>query len=376
MPASDEVWFAIPSASVERCRAHLPAWRERGYKIAVLQNRERGDIPADLTVWSDRYPGWAASVNLLCREIVPASAPVAVTGGDDMLPDPNHDAHELLGQFLDRFPATFGVMQPVGDTFMHASEYCGSPFLGRAWISLAYNADGPMHPGYRHNWADHELHWVARALDALWTRPDLSHHHAHFSRTGEAPPDYWTSEVGAHDRDDVERFIARLALAFPNHRAVPPGTAGPIERDAGWFRDRYSGTAHRYWASRYANTWLAPDAAGRLAHALRTCADAGHRRVAIFGAGTATRESAAALLDPPVDVLAILDERPDVVGTRLWGFTVRDLKEAQTLGLDAVVAHARGETAPMEHQARAVLGPSVAIVSTQSRQEHRRARLA
>ena len=68
-----EVWFAIPSASVERCRLRLPAWRERGYRIAILQNEERGDIPADITRWSDRYPGWAESINILCRDIVPAS---------------------------------------------------------------------------------------------------------------------------------------------------------------------------------------------------------------------------------------------------------------------------------------------------------------
>src|SRR5262245_31422690 len=110
-----EVWFAIPSASVDRCRAVLPKWRDMGYKIAVLQNRERGEIPADITVWYDYYPGWPGSINILARDIVPRSAPIIVSGGDDMLPDPNHTAEQIARQFLERFPDTFGVMQPHGD---------------------------------------------------------------------------------------------------------------------------------------------------------------------------------------------------------------------------------------------------------------------
>jgi hypothetical protein len=120
-----EVWYAIPSANPGLCRAHLPAWRERGYRVAVLQNGRREDVPADLCVWSERYPGWAASVNALRRRPELAGADIVVTGGDDMLPDPDRDADALAAEFFARFPDGFGVMQPVGDPFMHAHEYCG-----------------------------------------------------------------------------------------------------------------------------------------------------------------------------------------------------------------------------------------------------------
>src|SRR5262249_54265870 len=104
-------WFAIPSASPDKCRKVLPALRAMGYKIAVLQNQARADIPADLVVWSDTYPGWAESINILARQVVPRDCPVIVSGGDDMLPDPSQRAGELARQFLGRFPDTLGVMQ-------------------------------------------------------------------------------------------------------------------------------------------------------------------------------------------------------------------------------------------------------------------------
>ena len=62
---------------------------------------------------------------------------------------------------------------------------------------------GRLWPGYRHNWADHELRWVADGLGALWMNPALEQRHEHFTRTGNAAPAYWTDTVSAADRRDA-----------------------------------------------------------------------------------------------------------------------------------------------------------------------------
>ncbi len=152
-----EVWLALPSASVEMSRKNLPAWRAMGYKVAVYQGRERGEIPADVCVYSDEYHGWSDAVNRLCLSIVPKSADIVVAAGDDMLPDPHVDAGTIGRQFLERYPDLFGVMQPHGDPYLGARLYCGSPWMGRAYFENMYGGRGPTWPQYRHNWTDNEI---------------------------------------------------------------------------------------------------------------------------------------------------------------------------------------------------------------------------
>lgn len=326
-----EVWFAIPSASVERCRANLPAWKERGYRIAVLQNQERGDIPADLIVWRDHYPGWAASVNLLCKSVVPTDAAVVVTGGDDMLPDPDHSAQEILEQFIARFPDTFGIMQPTADEFMNASEYCGSPWIGRGWINHAYRGNGPLHAGYKHNWADHELFYVAQALNALLQRPDLSQYHAHFSRDGKAPPAYWSQQVAANDEADVKHFIARLWLGFPGHE---PSNGVPSP-GLNWFTNQPPGIAERYWYTRYAARTMMDLPAQQLADTLSRCAAQGYTRIALYGAGTELRSAASAVIQSPVTITCVIDDDPKHAGKRICNAPIVPIQSVPTTGPEA-----------------------------------------
>lgn len=353
-----EVWYAIPSANPHLCREHLPLWRDRGYRVAVLQNYEGGEIPADIAVWRDVYPGWAASVNELCAQVVPKTADIVVTGGDDMLPDPDRTAQQLAGEYFDRFPDGYGVMQPVGDAFMHSHEYCGSPWLGRGWIERAYRGRGPLHPEYRHNWADHELRWVSEAQGALWLRSDVSQRHAHFSRDGAQAPAYWADSVCAHDRADVELFMARISTGFSG--ASPDEDRVPLS----WWHEKYPGTAHKYWASRYAGCWLSRDDDARLARALSRCAERGYQRVAIFGAGTATRESANALRRPPVTVVGLIDEHPSLVDQALWGYPIVSLEAATGLEIDAVVIHLRAGDDFVRQRVREALGNTVCVLSS------------
>ncbi len=310
-----EVWYAIPSASPEKARENLPAWTQRGYRVAVLQNQEKADLPVDRNVWSDDYPGWAGSINKLVRDVVPASADLIVSGGDDMLPVPDRSAQDLASEFFDRFPDGFGVMQPCGDAYMHANHYCGSPWLGRAFCDEAYGGRGPMWPGYRHNWADVELHDVAEGLGVLWMRPEIAQHHAHFSRAEERAPAWWERNVEDHDRRDVELFLTRQALGFPGHE--PAGDRPAIGAD----RLDPNPWAWRHWINAYGQDGRDyATATRRIREALNALAARGVKTVAVYPGGRHTVRGAAALASPAVEVIAVLDDNaaPTPAG-RAWG---------------------------------------------------------
>jgi hypothetical protein len=329
---SFEVWYAIPSASPERCRQTLPRWRAQGYKIAVLQNVERGEIPADLAVWANAYPGWAESINILTRTVVPRTAALVVSGGCDMLPDPNHDAQSLAGDFFRRFPDGFGVMQPHGDEFRNARHYCGSPFLGRGWIDTMYQGHGPMCGAYRHNWADLELYWVAKGLGALWERPDLTHWHEHLDRARAVTPGWWTRNVQSHDRHDVELYLRRAGANFPGHE--PVGAKRRFDRSV-MERDEVR-LAERHYATHYQGA-EGSRAEARMGAAIDALAERGAVPVAIYGAGAHTRRAAPAIHARTAQVACIIDDHPGRRGAMLLGLPVVEPKAALAMGVRAVV---------------------------------------
>lgn len=328
-----EVWFAIPSASVERCRETLPRWRAMGYRVAVLQNRERGEIPADLCVWSDTYPGWGESINMLCRHVVPRSAAIVVSGGDDMLPDPNKTADELATEYFQRFPDGMGVMQPSGDDFMWSRNYCGSPWFARAFFTTMYRGRGPMCGAYRHNWADYELYWVARCRGMLWMRDDVTQFHAHFSRDGAESPEWWNRAVRDTDRRDCELFLTRKYLAFPGHEPTTP--CRPFDESE--LLRHEQGVAEWRWNRSYSPHALANAPADRMTRAIESCAQKGLTPVAIYGAGTHTRKAAHALAEPAAPIACIIDDDPRRHGSTLWGYPIVSAEGASAMGARAVI---------------------------------------
>lgn len=219
-----EVWYAIPSANAANCAKTLPEWRARGYRIALLQDQNnRFEAVADLIVAPfERYRGYGASINHLIRNVVPRSVSIIVTGGDDMYPDMARTAAEIAEEFLQRFPDTFGIMQPVGDRFGSTDSICGSPWIGRAFAQRAYAGSGPYCAEYFQLYEDQELHDVALRLGVLWKRPDLCQLHEHWEREkgSKAPaPEYLKASLarGAESRAIFER---RRAADFPGHEPL------------------------------------------------------------------------------------------------------------------------------------------------------------
>jgi hypothetical protein len=197
------VWLCIPSARPPaEASPVLQRWREQGYKIALYFDGSPS-LPSwpPRTRWQDmcdtfnypldgKYPGYAVAVNTLVSTVmqIDPDADWFVTGGDDVLPDPDHTADEIAAQLTQHFGGTFGVMQPTGDRFAggQIDRICGSPWMGREWCKRINQGLGPLWPDYTHMFVDEELQCVAQKYGVLWQRPDLIHLHRHFMRESDA----------------------------------------------------------------------------------------------------------------------------------------------------------------------------------------------
>ena len=240
------VYFAIPSCRpAAEAGPVLARWRAAGYRVALLRQGEPV-VEADITIPTDRYLGWAASINILARFILghDSKAQWIVSGGDDVLPDPDRDAARIasecelhfacgldadLGACWAEIPTprfTFGVMQPTGDLDLWPGSaidrFAGSPWMGREFCRRMYQGKGPMFEGYPHNWADEELQEVATQLGVFWQRPDITHRHEHWMRTGAVRPKPPSWDAIAQDYQDYHRlFRSRKAKGWPGHEPLP-----------------------------------------------------------------------------------------------------------------------------------------------------------
>jgi hypothetical protein len=259
------VWLTIPSARPpEEAEKVLRLYRERGYKIALW--RDDMSFPYGIIDYlraDPVYPGYASAVNALIVDVATTdhTAEWFVIGGDDVLPDPNKSADEIARECRAHFirekldflkseeeqptdaVATFGVMQPTGDHWgenpnharpdmrsAYIDRVAGSAWIGREFARRAYGGQGPLFPGYQHMFVDEELRHVAIKLGVYWERRDLTHYHAHASRThgyshtSDCPEHLkkWTvGEAGVkHWKESEALFFDRRGKGFPGHELL------------------------------------------------------------------------------------------------------------------------------------------------------------
>lgn len=230
------VWLTIPCKKpVAEANAVLNLWRAKGYKIAVF--RDLGDHPvnADIHIYG-QYPGYGKATNAICKAVaaIDYDMEFCVAGGDDVHPadgDPAVIAREI---FL-HFGGTFGVMECTGDRWMEdrqgrcaAERVCIAPWLGRDWITRAYEGDGPLCGGYQHFFVDEELACVAETLGALWRRPDLTQYHDHWTRRKTRRPEY-LDEAKLNWADAKAYFEARRKTNFPGSEPLPSCKASTVQ---------------------------------------------------------------------------------------------------------------------------------------------------
>lgn len=73
---------------------------------------------------------------------------------------------------------------------------------------------------------------------------------------------------------------------------------------------------------------------------LLACSSQGIRRIALYGAGTHTRALGDVLMEPDVEIAAIIDDDARRHGGRLWGYPIISPEDALTMNLDAIILSA------------------------------------
>ncbi len=250
------VWVCCPSARpVEEVAKWAAAWRERGYKVAILRDHGADEIyDCDLVYFSapmfGGYPGYAQAANRIIAEVraKDLDAEWFIAAGDDIFPDPNHTADEIARECRDYFGglwdggpdgerhnATFGVMQPTGDRWgeerhgkfppnsAYIDRVAGSAWIGREFAKRVNQGKGPLWPEYFHMGVDEELQAVATKLGVFWQRPDLAQHHQHWARRAPGGP---PSVEPAHLKkaNSAEEWSKYKALYLNRERAGFPGS--------------------------------------------------------------------------------------------------------------------------------------------------------
>lgn len=235
-------WLTIPSVRpVCELDARLSKWKEMGYGIALLRQGCPSHI-ADIQIPTDKYLGWARSINVLARLVlsVHSDCQFCIGGGDDTLPDPNYQADMIVAQCMQHFggttgSGTFGMMQPVGDRWQDTAQsrqqfgehrgaiidrIAGSPWIGREYAERMYGGTGALSEHHWHCWSDEEAQLVAERLGVFWQRRDLTQKHEHWLRdnanlTGRKDePQSW-AVADADYRNGRALFEERKQFGFP-----------------------------------------------------------------------------------------------------------------------------------------------------------------
>ena len=106
----------------------------------------------------------------------------------------------------------------------------------------------------------------------------------------------------------------------------------------------------------------------RMRSALERCATDGHKRVALYGAGTHTRAMGDVLCSPGVEIVGIIDDDATRHGERLWGYTIQSLEWAITQAtatprsIDAVILSANAFEPALWQRSVALRNAGVEVV--------------
>lgn len=126
--------------------------------------------------------------------------------------------------------ATYGVMQPTGDSWgdrngPYIQRVAGSAWLGRTFALYVNGGNGPLWAEYQHMYVDEELQAVAQMLGVFWQRPDLEQKHEHWGRRWDASAEHIPAHLQRwnapeHWREAKAIFDRRKAAGFPGHERL------------------------------------------------------------------------------------------------------------------------------------------------------------
>lgn len=343
LPTSGDVWVLFPTRDPKRGQSAAQRWQNLGYKVAILQIHDRATTTADHTELLPTYSGYADAISRLVAKVKTKAAAV-VLAHDDIEPDSSHTASSILHDFRNHFPDLNGIMLPAStcESGQAHGAWVGKAFLSSEHFSLC----STIH----HRWMEADLCCRAAARKQLWLNATVMQPHQHWSRSSGSRPDSWQHDVG--------RWIVADTLSFL-HRVAARAAMAPLTS----FEQHLQQLAETLWWTLAGKRSQTAVASAAIENALAYCAENGWKRVALFGAGRHTRAAATALITPPVEVSAIIDDDPRLAQTRLWGYSVISAAEARALPLDAVIISSDAHEAKLTCVARSIFPASVGIVA-------------
>ena len=202
-----KLWAAFPSGNSEQASICAKAWRERGYRVAVLVDEGQPSVDCDLTITEPNYRGTAAAFAKMFGQIGESMLCL----NDDVFPGDGADADNMARLLLLRFPDTFGVLQATGDWY-DAMAWCAPyPLIGKRYMQTE-----PWHEGYYHLHCDEELRAVAIRRAAYAELPDvhIEHRHKSLGFTDSLPAEKRAKNNERHAADRA-LYETRKAVGFP-----------------------------------------------------------------------------------------------------------------------------------------------------------------
>lgn len=211
-----DIWTVWPTVHKEQTNKMIDVWHEKGYGVGVLVNLPMtNDMfeKADVVIVQNQWEGFPVAVNLLCENVF---GDIVVVAGDDIYPDPDKTADEIAEIFLEKFPDTFGVMQPTGDKFGDYDKCAVSPWIGKKFIEKAYEGNGPYWEEYFHYFSDRELQEYAIKMEAFFQCKDITQYHDHWQRKENPKRPEHLMKAKNRWHADQRIYKQRLIKGFPN----------------------------------------------------------------------------------------------------------------------------------------------------------------
>lgn len=244
-------------------------------------------------------------------------------------PAPHADALEQLARFVEEAAVLDAPPELIELTGPPAACTMVTTWLRTIWLDCA---------AIEFRWLGNDANGNSSRSDALANAATQANNHGHADRITAGIADWWTIAAGRISdaaRNGNQDQIGKAASLAPSLAiAIADAAMGLLEH------------AELALSGRAKLVQDRDDWRRRMRSALERCATDGHKRVALYGAGTHTRAMGDVLCSPGVKIVGIIDDDASRHGEKLWGYTIQSLEwaisqaTATPRSIDAVILSA------------------------------------
>jgi hypothetical protein len=216
------LWAIFPSGNSTQAQTCTNAWRDAGYRVAVLIDEGQSSVDCDHLIIEANYTGTASSLNRLASHCWQQGADAVACVNDDMFPGSGAEAANVSHVITQFMPDLLGVIHSLGDYYDALAWCCPHPIIGREYGLKANQGLGIFWPQYFHLFCDQELKDVATKYGLLHQTPSITIEHRHYSR-GHADnlPSEKRERTNQRHAADRKLYELRKSACFPGSEFLP-----------------------------------------------------------------------------------------------------------------------------------------------------------